>query len=125
MNDFYRTYVKPDASDDHYLKASRFLTLAWGILLIAVATVTKNWGEVLEVGLTITSVVMGSVLGVFLLGSWTRKTTQTGALAGMAAGLIVTCLVHFSGAVAWTWYVLIGAAVTFVVGMLEAAVKKD
>ena len=78
----------------------------------------RNWGELLQAGLTITSLTMGSVLGVFLLGIWTVHTSQKAALVGMLSGLILTLGVHFSGAVAWTWYVLIGTTATFLVGVL-------
>ena len=83
---------------------------------LQVTMLARNWGELLQAGLTITSVTMGSVLGVFLLGTWTAHTSQRAALAGMISGLLVTLGIHFSGAVAWTWYVLIGTAITFLVG---------
>ncbi len=116
VNDFYKPYLARNASDAHYLKASRLATLFWGFLLIAISMLARNWGELLQAGLTITSVTMGSVLGVFLLGTWTSHTGQRAALAGMISGLLVTLGIHFSGAVAWTWYVLIGTAITFLVG---------
>jgi len=42
------------------------------------------------------------------------------ALAGMMAGLVTMLVVHMSGTIAWTWYVLVGTAVTFTVGTLCA-----
>ena len=33
-------------------------------------------------------------------------------LAGMAAGIVVMAVLWWTGAVAWTWYAFIGAAVT-------------
>ncbi|MFQ5928573.1 MAG: sodium:solute symporter, partial [Acidobacteriota bacterium] len=129
VNDFYKNYLVPEAPQDHYLKVSRMFTLAWGVILISISMLARNWGEVLEVGLTITSITMGTILGVFLLGIWTTRIREGAALAGMVAGLITMLLVHFSGAVAWTWYVLIGTAVptstvtavTWAVGRLFSA----
>ncbi len=119
-NDFYRAYIRPEASDSHYLKVSRLFTLLWGGILVAIGMAARNWGSVLPVGLTIASVTMGSVLGVFLLGLWTRKTNQTAALVGMVAGVSAMLLIHFSGVFAWTWYTLIGTSVTFAVGSATA-----
>lgn len=121
VNDFYKIYLRPGADEAHYLKTSRWLTLFWGTALVGVSAVARNWGEVLQVGLTITSVVMGSVLGVFLLGHWTRRTGETSALIGMAAGLATNLGVHLSGALAWTWYVPLGTAATFLTGAAAAA----
>ena len=118
VNDFYKNYFVKQASDSHYLLASRFFTLAWGAVLVSVSMFARNWGSVLEAGLTITSLTMGSLLGIFLLGLWTRRTRQTSALAGMMGGLAAMLLVHLSGAVAWTWYVLIGTSVTFGIGTI-------
>jgi len=118
VNDFYRAYIAPKASDGHYLRVSRLVTVAWGLVLVVVSILARNWGEVLEVGLTITSLVMGSVLGVFLLGALGRVATQRGALVGMVCGLIATLAAHFSGYLAWTWYVLIGTMVTVLVGLV-------
>ena len=118
VNDYYRRYWRPHADDDHYLRVSRLFTVAWGLILIGVSLLARNWGEVLQVGLTITSVTMGSVLGIFLLGQWTKRPSQASGLAGMAAGLVSVLAIHLAGVLAWTWYVLVGAVVTFVVGVL-------
>ena len=118
VNDFYKIYVVSNASNSHYLKVSRIATILWGVLLMLISMLARNWGELLQAGLTITSLTMGSVLGVFLLGIWTVHTSQKAALAGMCSGLLLTIGVHFSGAVAWTWYVLIGTMTTFLIGVL-------
>ena len=118
VNDFYKVYIVRNASNSHYLKVSRIATIIWGVLLMIISMLARNWGELLQAGLTITSLTMGSVLGVFLLGIWTVHTSQKAALTGMLSGLILTLGVHFSGDVAWTWYVLIGTTTTFLVGVL-------
>ncbi len=118
VNDFYRVYVVKGAPDSHYLVVSRIATLIWGVLLIKVSLLARNWGSVLEVGLTITSITMGSILGVFLLGLWSSRPRQLAGLAGMIVGVATMLLVSQSQTVAWTWYVFIGTTVTFFVGQL-------
>jgi len=115
-NDLYRVYFVPRASDAHYLRVSRFFTLVWGAILVAVSMVARNWGSVLLAGLTIQSMTMGALLGIFLLGLGSRRANQASALAGMTAALAVMLIVHFSGRVALTWYTLIGTSVTLLVG---------
>jgi len=118
LNDFYKNYRVKSAPPAHYLKVSRMFTLGWGAVLIGISMLARNWGEVLEVGLTITTITMGSILGIFLLGLRSTRIGEGAALASMAAGLVMMLVVHWSGAIAWTWYVLIGTAVTYGVGML-------
>ena len=47
------------------LRRSRWMTLVWGIALAILGTV--QWGPMLEAGLTIAAITLGSLLGLFLL----------------------------------------------------------
>jgi solute:Na+ symporter, SSS family len=111
--DFLRP-LRPQYGEAYYLKLARLATLGWGVLLFAVGLVARNWGRVLEAALSIASVLYGALLGVFLLGVLTRRPGETAAIIGMCAGFAATLLLRTS--VAFTWYVLIGSVVTFVVG---------
>ncbi|MEE8349961.1 MAG: sodium:solute symporter [Acidobacteriota bacterium] len=117
INDFYKVYFVQRATEAHYLRASRYMTLAWGIVLIVISLMARNWGEVLQVGLTISSITMGSVLGIFLLGLRSRKLGEGAALIAMISGLMIVLTLHLLSDVAWTWYMLIGTASTFSAGV--------
>ncbi len=116
IHDFYRRWRH--GTEAHYLRVSRLLTLGWCGILVVIALLARNWGSVLEAGLTIPSLTMGSVLGVFLLALRRRSITQRGALTGMAAGLATMLAIHWTGGVAWPWYVLVGTSVTFTTGWI-------
>jgi solute:Na+ symporter, SSS family len=98
------------------LSRSRKMTLIWGVILGLLGL--APWGNVLEAGLTIASITYGGMLGVFLLGTWNRRANQTGALAGLVAGIAAMIAVRFWTPLAYTWYVLAGTIVTFAVGSL-------
>src|SRR5207244_4781959 len=66
--DLYQPLWQPNAPDEDLLKLSRWLTAAWGIVLIGIAVLASNWGSVFTTGLTIASLVYGPMLGAFLLG---------------------------------------------------------
>jgi len=115
--DFYKPFFRPAGDEGHYLRVSRLMTLAWGVVLILIALVAQRIERsVLELALTIASVPYGSMLGIFLLGVLTKRTSGTAAAAGALAGLAVLFGVMGLTSVAWTWYVAIGACVTFLVG---------
>jgi SSS family transporter len=103
-----------------FLKLSRRITLVWGAVLVAFGLVT--WGPLLKAGLTVASLSFGSLLGLFLLGTLDKRATATGAAVGMFAGLAVILSIWRFTAVAFTWYVLIGSAVTFLVGNLMSRI---
>ncbi|PYU71091.1 MAG: hypothetical protein DMG49_10015 [Acidobacteria bacterium] len=94
------------------------MTLVWGLVLMGFGLV--KWGPLLETGLTVASLPFGSLLGLFLLGTLDRSANARGALAGMIAGLAtILCVFRFTS-VAFTWYVMIGAGVTFVTGFVAS-----
>ncbi len=106
-----------------FLKLSRRITLVWGAVLIGFGLV--SWGPLLETGLTVASLPFGSLLGLFLLGTLDKKASATGATIGMFAGLAVIVSIWRFTAVAFTWYVLIGSAVTFFVGGLMSRILSN
>jgi hypothetical protein len=63
------------------------------------------------------------MLGIFLLGALTRRTTPGGALVGALAGLATLVGVIVETKVAWTWYVAIGTCTTFGVGWLTSVAQ--
>src|SRR5438067_4044868 len=104
------------ADAGQFLRLSRGMTLFWGLVLMGFGFV--KWGPLLEAGLTVASLPFGSLLGLFLLGTFDPGADARVALVGMFAGLAVVLSVFQFTDVAFTWYFLIGASVTFLVGSL-------
>ena len=121
MVDFYLAW-KPDADERERARLSRAMTFFWALLLFVLALMSRSGGHVVEVGLSIASVAYGALLGVFLLGTLTKSATESGAIVGMIGGLVANVLLwkqpHFVPKVAWTWFVLIGSLLTFILGWL-------
>jgi SSS family transporter len=117
--DFYRER-RPGRPESDYVGIARWATVAWGAVLLGIGIMARQWGSVLVAGLTIASIPFGALLGVFLLGVLTKRVRESGAIAGVAAGLAVIIYVRFGTSIAWTWYVLIGTAATFTVGYLSS-----
>jgi SSS family transporter len=118
VSDFYVPFVRPGATDAQMMRVARRSTIAWGVVQVGVA-VGAQWMDrsVLDAGLSVLSLASGPVLGAFLVGVFTTRVSARSMLAGMAAGAAVLVALWWTGAVAWTWYALIGASVTAVVAM--------
>lgn len=114
--DFYQPLTRSRYQPAHYLKVSRLSTIFWGAVLGSIAVVASHWGSVLESGLSIASVTLGILLGVFLLGVLTKRPGEKAAISGVIAGLAAMLFVKFDTAIPFTWWVLIGSSVTFGVG---------
>jgi SSS family transporter len=113
VNDFYLRYVRTAPSEAYLLRLSKRLTILWGLVQLVVA-LGAQWLDqgVLDAGLSVLSLTTGPVLGAFLVGVLTRRVGAAAMIAGMALGAIVLAVVWWTGAVAWTWFALVGAAVT-------------
>jgi solute:Na+ symporter, SSS family len=128
MMDFYLRR-HPDADNRTQLRWSRISTFFWALLLFALAVLSLHKvSRVVEVGLGIASVAYGALLGVFLLGVLTRKANELGSMVGMLFGFSVDLYLWLGTKTPWTWYVPIGATVTFGIGyaasLLASAPKK-
>ncbi|HEY4357615.1 MAG TPA: sodium/solute symporter [Acidobacteriaceae bacterium] len=133
--DFYMGF-RPQADDRERGLISKSSTVLWALVLFVIAIYSLSVGgkgHVVEIGLSIASVAYGCLLGVFLLGTLTRYATQWGAAIGMLCGFALN-LWLWQGKfpvtigpitiphIAFTWYVLIGAAATFLIGSLASLV---
>jgi SSS family transporter len=114
--DFYRPFFKKEASAEEQVRISRWMTVAWGGILVILAFTMRSVTSVLEAGLTIASITYGSMLGAFLLGVFTKRACERGTILGMACGLGGMLAVWKFNVVSFTWYVLIGTAITFIIG---------
>lgn len=114
--DFYQPLSGRRLDDAGLLTLSRWLTAGWGVALIAIAVLARGWGSVFTVGLTIASIVYGPMLGAFLLGRLTTRVRQRDVMIAMAASLAAMIAVDLFTPLAWTWYVLAGAAVCATAG---------
>lgn len=113
--DFYRPMFGADKSEKHYLWMSRLATVGWLVVMGFVAYASRHSRSVLESGLAIISYPFSGLLGMFLLGTLTKRATQTGAIVGLVTGIAVTLELSHLG-VAYTWFVVAGTLVTFAVG---------
>ncbi len=126
--DFYKPLAMrrdPSQSDAHFLGVARWTTVAWGVILFLVGLVARHVSSVLEAGLSIASVLYGSLLGVFLLGLLTRRVQEKSAMVAMLAGLLLMIYVAAATRIAFTWYVVIGTTATFLTGYVLSLLLRE
>ncbi|MEK7381297.1 MAG: sodium:solute symporter, partial [Gemmatimonadota bacterium] len=92
--DFYRRWIRPVASDAHFLRVSKAATLFWGLFACVVASYAGSLGSLIEVVNRFGSFFYGSILGVFIL-AMIPGTRALGASVGLLAGMAAVAAVSF------------------------------
>ena len=115
--DFYRRWFRPEASDAHYLRVSKFATAFWGLFACIVAVYAVSLGSLIEVVNRFGSFFYGSILGVFLLAMVPRARGR-GALVGLVLGMVAVGLIEWRTEVAYLWLNVIGAGTVVGVGVV-------
>ncbi len=114
--DYYRRWVRPQASDAHFLWVSKAATGFWGLFACVVATFAATLGSLIEVVNRFGSFFYGSILGVFLL-AMVPGARSVGAFFGLIAGMAAVGAVNFGApSVSFLWHNVIGAVTVVVVG---------
>ncbi len=119
--DFYRRWVRPVASDSHFLNVSKGATAFWGVFAMVVASYAATLGSLIEVVNRFGSFFYGSILGVFLL-AMIPSARALGAFVGLLAGMSAVAAVNFGAPqISFLWHNVIGAVTVVAVGMVVGA----
>jgi solute:Na+ symporter, SSS family len=122
--DFYRRFVRAEASDAHFLRVSRLATGFWGLFASVVAVWAAELGSLIEVVNRFGSFFYGSILGVFVLAVGFPRATANGAFVGLIAGMATVAWAASATNVAFLWHNVIGAVAVVIVGLGVSAVTK-
>jgi len=119
--DIYRRLLKPNESDTHYLTVSKWATGAWGLFACGVATFAAGLGSLIEVVNRFGSFFYGSLLGVFVLALFVKRSNGAGAFVGLIAGIAAVATFAFHPAtkgISFLWQNPLGVIVVVIVGTL-------
>uniref|UniRef100_A0A673XAI0 Sodium-dependent multivitamin transporter n=1 Tax=Salmo trutta TaxID=8032 RepID=A0A673XAI0_SALTR len=88
MEDLIRPYC-PAMTEAKATLLSKGLAFAYGLVCLAMAYTASHMGSVLQAALSIFGMVGGPLLGLFCLGMFFPWANSTGAIVGLAAGLVM------------------------------------
>jgi SSS family transporter len=124
--DLYKRNIKGEKTDEHYVKASKWFTLAWGIIAISVASIANLFDNLIQLVNIIGSIFYGNVLGIFLLAFFIKYVKSN---AVFVAALITQVIVIIGFKFDWMpylWLNLFGCALVMGIAILiQSFTKKD
>jgi SSS family solute:Na+ symporter len=115
--DIYRRHVRTNASDRHYLWASRILTAFWGCYAIAFAQYAKSMGTLVVAVNAVGSLFYGGMLGVFVLAFAFPRVGGTAAFTGVLAGEAAIFYCRWCTGISFLWYNVVGCLVVVMTGV--------
>ncbi|WP_185212723.1 sodium:solute symporter [Sphingobacterium mizutaii] len=116
--DIYRRFVKRDANDAHYLKASRISTLFWGIFTIGIALYSSQLGNLLEAVNILGSLFYGTILGIFLVAFYIRRIGGKAVFWSAVITEVIVIGIWQMNVVAFLWLNLIGCVLLILIGLI-------
>ena len=120
--DIYKRSIRTQASERHYLIASKVFTVVWGVYCVVVAQYANRLGNLLEAVNQLGSLFYGAILGIFLVAFYLKSVR--GASTFYAA-LITEALVlisYFTTKIAFLWYNVIGCLLVIILSWLLSQV---
>jgi len=114
--DLYQRHFKRNASDRHYLWASRWFTLFWGVYAVVFAGWAKRLGSLI---VAVNKWVRCSTARCSAASCWrfySRRCEARRCSCGMLAGEAAIFTTAAFTDVSWLWYNVIGCAVVVAVG---------
>lgn len=125
--DIYKRNLKTEKSEKHYLNATKFFTLFWGVVAILFACVGTLFENLIQLVNIIGSIFYGTVLGIFLVGFYLRRVTAKPMFYSAIISQITIFIIYYfmiyiypSGQekLGYLWLNFIGAILTIVLALL-------
>jgi len=112
------------------LRLLRTFTVFFGIAQIIVAIAAQDApGSTVNNVLAIAGFMTGLLLGVFLLGRFSKTANTRGALIGLLIGFVIMCYQKFGPGIvpglAWPYYALLASSSVLITGLLASRLFKD
>ncbi|EAP86767.1 sodium iodide symporter [Croceibacter atlanticus HTCC2559] len=116
--DLYKRNVTTEKNDMHFVKASKWFTLGWGVLAILVACVANLFDNLIQLVNIIGSIFYGNILGIFLLAFFVKyvKSKATFVAAILTQAIIV--FVWYMDYLPYLWLNVLGCGIVMAIAIL-------
>jgi solute:Na+ symporter, SSS family len=92
--DIYQAYIRPQASDRHYLKMGHAATVGGILLSVAAAYATTKFNNIMDMLQLVFAFVNAPLFATFALGMFWRRSTGHGAFWGLLLGTLLAGAHH-------------------------------
>ncbi len=122
--DLYKRSLTGERSEKHYVKASKWFTLAWGIIAIMVASIADLFDNLIQLVNIIGSIFYGNVLGIFLLAFFIKYVKSNSVFIAALITQTVIIGIFLMDILPYLWLNVVGCALVMGIALfLETFIK--
>jgi SSS family solute:Na+ symporter len=92
--DIYQSYIRPGASDAHYLAMGRAATIFGIAISVAAAFVARQFNNIMDLLQLVFAFVNAPLFATFMLGMFWKRATGHGAFVGLLSGTLAAAVHH-------------------------------
>ena len=123
--DLYKRNVKGEKTDKHFVNASKWFTLAWGIMAILVACFASLFDNLIQLVNIIGSIFYGNVLGIFLLAFFIKFVKGNAVFVAAIITQAIVILGWWQDWMPYLWLNLFGCALVMSIAILLQVFSKN
>ena len=112
--DLYKRNHIVKKSDNHYLNASKWFTVMWGVIAIIFASVGRLFENLIELVNLIGSLFYGTVLGIFIVAFFFKKIKGNQVFYAACLSQILIFFIYGFYEIGYLWLNFIGAIMTII-----------
>jgi solute:Na+ symporter, SSS family len=125
--DIYKRSFKPNASELHYLNASKYFTVMWALIAMVFAALANFAENLIQFVNIVGSLFYGTILGIFLVAFYLKKVKSNAVFmaAVIAEAAVLACYFYFYEEIAFLFYNIIGCVIVVVFALLFQLFDKE
>lgn len=104
-------------SDKHYVYATQFFTLFWGLVAIGFACISSLFENLIQLVNIIGSIFYGTVLGIFLVGFYLKYVRGKAIFIAACISQLTIFYIFYLDIVSFLWLNFIGALLTIILSL--------
>lgn len=116
--DIYKRLIKPDASEQNYLRFSRISTIGWGLVSIGMALYASRMGNLIEAVNILGSLFYGTILGIFVVAFYVKRVKGNSVFVAALLAELFVCLAYYYEVMAYLWLNVLGCVLVVVFGLI-------
>jgi Na+/proline symporter len=105
-------------TDKHYVHATQFFTLFWGLVAIGFACISSLFENLIQLVNIIGSIFYGTVLGIFLVGFYIKIVKGKAIFIAACISQLTIFYIFYLDIVSFLWLNFIGALLTILLSLI-------